>query len=113
MIWVLKKFAQEQLAPWVNEKTGFGCCLPNDGGDFEWFTQTLSERTFALTIAPQTLPDLQNRFQWEEGFENRFIQPLLQPDTPCTPVDQQFWDSIRKASILSQPRSVYNPRYQH
>jgi hypothetical protein len=41
-------------------------------------------------------PDLQNRFQWEDGFENRFIQPLLQPGTPFTPVDQQFWDSIRK-----------------
>ncbi len=41
-------------------------------------------------------PDLQNRFQWEKGFENRFIQPLLQPDTPCTPVDQRFWDSIGK-----------------
>lgn len=41
-------------------------------------------------------PDLQNRFQWEEGFENRFIQPLLQLDTPCTHVDQQFWDSIKK-----------------
>lgn len=41
-------------------------------------------------------PDLRNRFQWEVGFENRFIQPLLQPGTPCTPVDQHFWDSIRK-----------------
>lgn len=39
-------------------------------------------------------PDLQNRFQWEEGFEDRFIQPLLQSGTPCTPVDQEFWDSI-------------------
>jgi transposase len=41
-------------------------------------------------------PDLQNRFQWEEGFENRFIQPLLQLGTPCTHVDHQFWDSIKK-----------------
>ena len=41
-------------------------------------------------------PDLQNRFPWDVGFENRFIQPLLQRDTPTTPVDQQFWDSIRK-----------------
>jgi hypothetical protein len=39
-------------------------------------------------------PDLKNRFQWEEGFETRFLQPLLQPGTPCTPVDHQFWDSI-------------------
>lgn len=41
-------------------------------------------------------PDLQNRFQWEEGFEERFIQPLLQSDVVFTPVEQQFWDSIRK-----------------
>ncbi len=41
-------------------------------------------------------PDLQNRFQWEEGFENRFTQPLLQPDAPWTTVDQRFWDSTRK-----------------
>jgi len=41
-------------------------------------------------------PDLQNRFQWEEGFEKRFIQPLFQPDVVFTPVEQQFWDSIRR-----------------
>jgi hypothetical protein len=41
-------------------------------------------------------PDLQNRFQWEEGFENRFTQPLLQPDAPWTTVDQRFWDSTRR-----------------
>lgn len=41
-------------------------------------------------------PDLQNRFQWEEGFSPRFIQPLLQPGTPLTAVDHQFWNSIGK-----------------
>lgn len=41
-------------------------------------------------------PDLHSRFQWEKGFDNRFVQPLLQPGTPCTSVDRQFWDSIRK-----------------
>lgn len=41
-------------------------------------------------------PDLQNQFQWEGKFDNRFIQPLLQPGTPRTHVDQQFWDSIGK-----------------
>jgi hypothetical protein len=39
-------------------------------------------------------PDLQNRFQWEENFASRFVQPLLQPGIARTPVDQQFWDSI-------------------
>jgi Domain of unknown function (DUF4262) len=41
-------------------------------------------------------PDLQNRFQWEEAFETRFIQPMLQPDIAFTAVEQQFWDSIRR-----------------
>lgn len=41
-------------------------------------------------------PDLQNRFQWEEGFDNRFIQPLLQASAPYTPVERQFWDSTGK-----------------
>jgi Domain of unknown function (DUF4262) len=41
-------------------------------------------------------PDRQNRFQWEEGFENRFIQPLLQPGASSTPIDQQFWESSGK-----------------
>ena len=39
-------------------------------------------------------PDLQNRFQWEAGFEKRFSQPLLQTNPPFTEIDQQFWDSI-------------------
>ncbi len=41
-------------------------------------------------------PDLQNQFQWEEGFNTRFVQPLLQPGTPITAVDHQFWNSIGK-----------------
>ncbi len=41
-------------------------------------------------------PDLENRFQWEEGFANRFIQPLLQADAPPTLLEQHFWDSIGK-----------------
>lgn len=40
-------------------------------------------------------PDLQNRFQWDDGFENRFMQPLLQPDAPHTRVEKQFWESIK------------------
>lgn len=43
-------------------------------------------------------PDLENRFQWEEGFDDRFVQPLLQPDLPSVPVDQRFWDSTRQDS---------------
>lgn len=41
-------------------------------------------------------PDLQNRFQWEEAFETRFTQPLLQPEIAFTAVEQQFWDSVTR-----------------
>jgi hypothetical protein len=54
-----------------------------------WFNGGVNYPVFQIVY-----PDLQNRFQWENGFDSRFIQPLLQPGTPCTPVDQQFWDSI-------------------
>lgn len=68
------------VAPkWVERLMNFANWY-NDGADYP-----------ALQLI---YPDLQNRFQWEKGFESRFVQPLLQPGTPCTPVDQQFWDSV-------------------
>lgn len=47
----------------------------------------------AYPVLQVIYPDLQNRFPWEPGFENRFVQPLLQPDAVWTAVEQQFWDS--------------------
>lgn len=38
-------------------------------------------------------PDLEGRFQWEEGFQERFRQPLLQEDAPMTEIETAFWDS--------------------
>lgn len=52
--------------------------------------------SFDYPVLQVVYPDLQNRFQWEEGFEDRFVQPLLQSGTPSTSVDQQFWNSIEK-----------------
>ncbi len=38
-------------------------------------------------------PDLENRFPGEDGFNEYFTQPLLQPGAPMTTVDQDFWAS--------------------
>lgn len=35
-------------------------------------------------------PDMENRFQWEEGFTEHFRQPLLQKDAPMTTVEEDF-----------------------
>jgi hypothetical protein len=39
-------------------------------------------------------PDLENRFPGEEGFNEQFEQPLMQPGAPFTQVERRFWDSI-------------------
>jgi hypothetical protein len=36
-------------------------------------------------------PDLNNRFQHDPGFDERFRQPLLQSDAPQTPKEEDFW----------------------
>jgi hypothetical protein len=43
-------------------------------------------------------PDLENRFPEDEGFNQRFSQPLMQPDTPFTERESDFWDSIDESS---------------
>jgi hypothetical protein len=45
-------------------------------------------------------PDLENRFPGEEGFNEYFAQPLLQPDAPETERDQDFWASNDPGSSL-------------
>jgi hypothetical protein len=45
-------------------------------------------------------PDLENRFPEEDGFDRAFEQPLLQPDTPMTAVETDFWASTDPASSL-------------
>lgn len=46
-------------------------------------------------------PDLENRFPEDAGFDARFQQPLLQPDSVFTNVEQDFWASADPASSLS------------
>jgi hypothetical protein len=38
-------------------------------------------------------PDLEGRFQWEEGFQEYFRQPLLQEDAAETESERSFWKS--------------------
>jgi len=45
-------------------------------------------------------PDLQNHFPEDEGFEEYFRQPLLQPDAPMTRVEKDFWASADPESSL-------------
>lgn len=45
-------------------------------------------------------PDLENRFPWEDGFDNRFQQPMLQPGVIMTSVEDDFWASADPKSSL-------------
>jgi hypothetical protein len=45
-------------------------------------------------------PDRENRFPTEEGFDEVYSQPLLQPDTPETIVERDFWASCDPESSL-------------
>jgi hypothetical protein len=45
-------------------------------------------------------PDLQNRFPGEPGFDEAFLQPLLQPDAPVTVVEEDFLASTDPDSSL-------------
>lgn len=39
-------------------------------------------------------PDLENRFPEEEGFNQQFAQPLMQPGVAMGPIESDFWDSV-------------------
>jgi Domain of unknown function (DUF4262) len=45
-------------------------------------------------------PDLKNRFPEEEGFDENFEQPLMQPGVAMTDVEQDFWASADPQSSL-------------
>jgi hypothetical protein len=42
-------------------------------------------------------PDLENRFPEDEGFNRRFVQPLMQPGAPFTEIERDFWDSVDRS----------------
>jgi hypothetical protein len=39
-------------------------------------------------------PDLENRFPEDEGFNQRFVQPHMEPGAAVGPVESDFWDSV-------------------
>jgi Domain of unknown function (DUF4262) len=45
-------------------------------------------------------PDIENRFPEDEGFNEYFRQPMLQPDVPWTRVEEDFWASADPKSSL-------------
>lgn len=45
-------------------------------------------------------PDLKNRFPSDEGFDQYFAQPLMQPGAPMTRVENDFWASTDPESSL-------------
>lgn len=47
-------------------------------------------------------PDLENRFQWEDGFTDYFRQPILAPGYPEQHLEHDFWASHDRNSCLFQ-----------
>ena len=45
-------------------------------------------------------PDRENRFPEESGFDPAFAQPLLQPGSPMTDAEDDFWASADPKSSL-------------
>jgi len=54
-------------------------------------------------------PDLENRFPGESGFDPAFAQPLMQPDSPMTDVEDDFWASADLKSSLFDWKFVDSP----
>jgi hypothetical protein len=72
---------------WVKQLMGWALWY-YDGADFP--------------VLQAVYPDLENRFPGDEGFDDRFEQPLLQPSAPMTRVEEDFWASTDPKSSLFQ-----------
>lgn len=70
---------------WVEQLMGWALWY-YDGGDFP--------------VLQAVYPDLENRFPGDEGFNDRFQQPLMQPSAPMTRVEEDFWASTDPKSSL-------------
>jgi hypothetical protein len=71
---------------WVKELMGWT----------KWF-----EGDWDFPVLQLIYPDLENRFQWEDGFTEYFRQPLLQANAPQTGVEHDFKASADPESSLS------------
>jgi len=55
-------------------------------------------------------PDIENRFQWEEGFNRYFRQPMLAPDAKDGPTERDFWAANDPESSLFNWRFPDSPQ---
>jgi hypothetical protein len=46
-----------------------------------------------VPVLQLVFPDLENRFQWEDGFTDHFRQPMLAPGYPEQDLEGDLWDS--------------------
>ncbi len=63
-----------------------------------WATWYNGDADFPVLQA--VYPDLENRFPEDTGFTEYFRQPLLQPETPMTTLEDDFWASADPNSSL-------------
>jgi Domain of unknown function (DUF4262) len=57
-------------------------------------------------------PDHEGRFQWEQGFEEYFRQPLLQPDAEWGVAEKDFWATNDPESCLFDWKFTDGPHTQ-
>lgn len=56
--------------------------------------------SFEFPVLQAIYPDLENRFPGEEGFDERFLRPAMQPETKMGLVEKDFWASADPSSSL-------------
>lgn len=55
---------------------------------------------FDFPVLQAVYPDRENRFPGEDGFDQAFAQPFMQPNTPMTEIEDHFWASADPKSSL-------------
>jgi len=73
--------------------------------DPKWISQLMGWATWYYAgrdfpVLQLVYPDLENHFPEDEGFEQYFAQPLMQPGSPMTRVENDFWASTDPESSL-------------
>lgn len=61
--------------------------IPKVMGWAKWFYDATE-----FPILQAIYPDLENRFPWEPGFNERFQQPMLQKDAAFGDLERRFWE---------------------
>ncbi len=71
---------------WIRHSMGWAVWYNDGGADFP--------------VLQAVYPDRENRFPEEPGFDEAFQQPLMQPNSPMTHVENDFWASANPDSSL-------------